>query len=1277
MAAKKKQWIKKSIVSSVNNNKERLKKFYSKQDPAVKKKLLNRAEVILSKLDKSSPLPNRSGRVKMLRGMVLAKQGNHSEAYEAVIAANDGKTRRAELHHRAGVYAKKAGRKEEALSQFEAAVHLEPGNGKYVESLIKAMGSGVPEWRRYQLLSCLGEQSTNPLLLEKLANSAFRLDRFDTCTEVLERYAAVSPLKRPQATIAARAYYRLGKIEKADAILQAVLKSTKDPVIRARGTGHFIQTSGDWQAAEALYKFTWQSRTDAEVAFGVAYALDRQYKFEESVEWYRKALSLPGGDRPYWNYKLGHALEACDDYRSAVPAYSRALDLGQRRQKAWLYRLGAVLYKLGRYDQSLECLKSWAGIDFVSTGLNEDNHSLHPLQEGTYLVELDEDWMSRESRHFRESTLTDADISNQKERWLFKARESVKNSEPDDATENYNRYLMTVSSPDYPVIGEYIDLLSLMDRDEDACRILLESAEFAATDGINIEAIAKSQFDRRRLRYAENCKRFAIDKKVALFESYWGTKTNDNPLAVYESMLADPRFADWTFYWSHQSGGQLSTRLQDEGRTRVIEYGSQAYDRVLSSAGVVVTNTSLVEYFARRDDQIVVNTWHGTPMKTLGRSIGTGVLEHANVARGLVNTSILFMPNEHTANALVDDYDVKGVASSKVVVGGSPRLDIIGHTTEELREETLNALGLNPTTTDRIVFYAPTWRGSDSERSMDVSAAIAACREMSRIPGITVLFRAHHLAEAALKEVPMEARIVPNNVDTYDVLSVTDVLVTDYSSLLFDFLPTGRRVISFAHDLEEYAEERGFYVQPTEIVSDVAVTVEDLVSMVEDDSWSGPDAKYVESQRKYSSKEDGGASKRCLDEIIDFRNGSKAGMATENTPGPQTVVVFESLLPNGIFSALTNLVRLSDPSKFRFVLVTNKADIISNEVKLASMEALSADAAVIGRVGSTISSSEERYALAEYSRNRGRISPRMSNLVDAAYQREFRRVFGTPKDAVFLDFEGYNWFWNTLIARGTPESCRSAMIMHNQMADEWEEKFPYLSEVFVNLTRFTAIGAVSTVLAEENQRRLQDLGFEIGSDVLPVHNLLDGDGVEARSTEGENLWNSLEASGPRLVSVGRFSPEKNQELVLRAFAHILKNYPEAKLMFLGQGPTLSTLELLTDALGLTNSVVFAGFVDNPMPTIAGSDVFVLGSLHEGLPMVLLEAMALDVPSVCTPVPGSVEAIDGRGGLIGGWTPDEIAGQIDIILRSGFEVSFDVESFNEVSQQEFSSLVSDL
>jgi glycosyltransferase involved in cell wall biosynthesis len=148
---------------------------------------------------------------------------------------------------------------------------------------------------------------------------------------------------------------------------------------------------------------------------------------------------------------------------------------------------------------------------------------------------------------------------------------------------------------------------------------------------------------------------------------------------------------------------------------------------------------------------------------------------------------------------------------------------------------------------------------------------------------------------------------------------------------------------------------------------------------------------------------------------------------------------------------------------------------------------------------------------------------------------------------------------------------------------------------------------------------------------------------EIRSYLGLNpAPQAISNPGPHLLAVGRLSPEKGFDLLLRALASVRTQFSHANLLIAGSGPEEAALKALSHALGLDSTVRFAGHIDRPWTLFPAATLFVLPSRHEGLPNALLEAAAGGLPIVALPASGGVaDLLRGQPGV---WLATKISAE---------------------------------
>lgn len=151
-----------------------------------------------------------------------------------------------------------------------------------------------------------------------------------------------------------------------------------------------------------------------------------------------------------------------------------------------------------------------------------------------------------------------------------------------------------------------------------------------------------------------------------------------------------------------------------------------------------------------------------------------------------------------------------------------------------------------------------------------------------------------------------------------------------------------------------------------------------------------------------------------------------------------------------------------------------------------------------------------------------------------------------------------------------------------------------------------------------------------------ILNPLDVEEIRRRSKEKiDQDWldDKIVGKGDLIVATGRLVKVKGFTFLIKAMG-VVSQKRNSRLLILGQGEEKSELIELSKALGIENKVIFLGFQKNPYKFMARADVFVLPSLSEGLPIVLIEALGLAIPVVATDTPGSREVLEnGKSGLL--------------------------------------------
>ncbi len=355
------------------------------------------------------------------------------------------------------------------------------------------------------------------------------------------------------------------------------------------------------------------------------------------------------------------------------------------------------------------------------------------------------------------------------------------------------------------------------------------------------------------------------------FISWKGKQCGSHPLGIAEELRrrGDDREHLWAVTdWSVPV---------PEGGTGVLR-GTEEYYEALARSKYLISNDDMQAPFRKRDGQVYLQTWHGTPLKRIGFDIsnpqfisGTAYFDH--LAKDVAQWDLLLSPNPFSTPIMRRAFRYDG----EICEYGYPGNDLLSRAdSAEVAARVRDRLGLPDG--KRVVLYAPTWRDNQVyangrryrfDMRLDLERA---WRELGQ-DHVFLIRGHHHMAD----DVPAGMR--PGfaiNVTAYpditELFLVSDVLVTDYSSAMFDFAVTGRPMLFFTYDLAEYRDSlRGFYFDfeaeaPGPLLASSAEVIE-AVRDLDSVAASCRDA-YRRFAAKFSSLEDGKAAARICDRLF-------------------------------------------------------------------------------------------------------------------------------------------------------------------------------------------------------------------------------------------------------------------------------------------------------------------------------------------------------------------------------------------------------------------------
>ena len=406
----------------------------------------------------------------------------------------------------------------------------------------------------------------------------------------------------------------------------------------------------------------------------------------------------------------------------------------------------------------------------------------------------------------------------------------------------------------------------------------------------SLRKIRYTRWNRLGKKYDARSAAAKTNPKSIVFECFNGQQFTCSPRAIYEFVINDPRFDDWTLYWSFKE--DILPAMQEEPelqRAYLVARGSDAYYQAFATSKYWVQNNRVPEYVTPREDQVYVQCWHGTPLKKLGADVAQtstgGALNSASelaerFRMDSAKWTYLLSPSAYTSQHLADAFSLpQERRASTVLEYCYPRNDFIRRTLDAEDAETkVNAIKqhLGLPGDKKILLYAPTFR--DDQYDPEVGYVLDTVLNFDELlQGIgdewAVIVRLHYYVANQLDLSRWQGRVfdLSKAPDINQLYVCADCIVTDYSSVFFDYANTGRPVMFYWPDFDHYARElHGLYLDPSELpgpkCTDTKQVVEQINNLGEWETVYGP--TYADFRKRFCPNDDGHAAQRVAEKVL-------------------------------------------------------------------------------------------------------------------------------------------------------------------------------------------------------------------------------------------------------------------------------------------------------------------------------------------------------------------------------------------------------------------------
>lgn len=358
------------------------------------------------------------------------------------------------------------------------------------------------------------------------------------------------------------------------------------------------------------------------------------------------------------------------------------------------------------------------------------------------------------------------------------------------------------------------------------------------------------------------------DDKLIVFNSFGGRKFDDSPRAIYELMIKDQRFNDYDIVWAF-----LDPEKHNIPTGRKIKSDTLKYFITLLRARIWITNSALERGLKFKGRHVFyLNTWHGTPIKKMGRDISSDNNSFTGKSGFFDSVDIMLAQGVYDRDIFSRVFNIP---IYKFAITGLPRNDEL---TKKNNPETIKLIKkkLNIPENKRVILYAPTFREYEKDNNFNciMTQPLDLDKWEKELSGEYILLLRAHYEVIKIMNVP-ESDFIRNVSDwsnLNELMVISDILISDYSSIFFDYSILGKPMFAYCYDYDIYTYNRGLYFDiRKELESKGSISVEDIIEELKKGDFIKRSKFSVLFRSKYITAY-GDSSSKALDLIADNLN---------------------------------------------------------------------------------------------------------------------------------------------------------------------------------------------------------------------------------------------------------------------------------------------------------------------------------------------------------------------------------------------------------------------
>ncbi|MBQ8018720.1 MAG: CDP-glycerol glycerophosphotransferase family protein [Methanobrevibacter sp.] len=490
--------------------------------------------------------------------------------------------------------------------------------------------------------------------------------------------------------------------------------------------------------------------------------------------------------------------------------------------------------------------------------------------------------------------------------------------------------------------------------------------------------------------YKEN-----LDDKLIYFESRNGLDFAGNIFRIIKE-LSNGNYGD--FKINVFALNDVSSKIRQFQKNynlkidKIISNEKEA-SKILEKAKYIFTDSGIRPKYIKKDGQIFVNTWHGTPLKLMGKDNPGEITSIGHIQHSLLSADYLIYPNDYMMEKMMKSYMIDRIYPGEVLLEGYPRNSTFF--VQSLLKDKFNL------TDTEIFVYMPTFRGDvndkkDADQKNDIEGFLSKI-DLNLKDNQLLFVKLHPYNESQIDFTNYDKiKQFPVGFETYDVINMADCLITDYSSVFFDFANTLRKIIIFNYDEEDYLKDRGLYFPLSDLPYPKVSDIDELISELNLDK-NYDDSQFVEEYCRYDNPD---AAKRICEHI--FKNNDSC-ITKDNFNEANNILVYAGSLTDDRIDEVAKLLK----PDYNYYITFKQWDeyILKNHEHI--LEKIPGNVYFLPfRSNLTLTVNEKRDYNKYFKSDDGEFPQSLHNLYARTFDKQFKNL--NFKAIVNLDMKGYD-----------------------------------------------------------------------------------------------------------------------------------------------------------------------------------------------------------------------------------------------------------------------------